>query len=77
MIQERHLMKLITIFDTPDMPIEVRLAVVRPSPIIASLGRELPPDCQEYRFEEGLPPLSSPSHHDQACALAHRRDSPG
>ena len=28
MIQERHLMKLITIYDTPDMPVDVRQAVV-------------------------------------------------
>lgn len=27
-IQERHLMKMVAIYDTSDMPIEVRLAVV-------------------------------------------------
>ncbi len=28
MIQERHLMKLILIYDTPDMPVDVRQAAV-------------------------------------------------
>lgn len=29
MIQERHLMKLIAIYDTSDMPFDIRVAVVR------------------------------------------------
>lgn len=35
MIQERHLMKLIVIYDTSDMPIDVRLAVVESFHLIA------------------------------------------
>jgi len=35
MIQERHLMKLIVIYDTPDMPIDVRQAVVESFQLIA------------------------------------------
>lgn len=35
MIQERHLMKLIVIYDTTDMPIDVRQAVVESFQLIA------------------------------------------
>ncbi len=35
MIQERHLMKLIVIYDTTDMPVDVRQAVVESFQLIA------------------------------------------
>lgn len=64
-------MKMVLIYDTSDMPADIRLAVVIYLQCITCLDRELPLDRKEHRFKEGLHASSGPSCFLKTCNDGH------